>query len=117
MWPLTVQQQRSMKKMQTLSPKMKALQDRYKSQPQVLQQKMMEFYKENEFVNEYIWPGSSNQVLHILGALFKQRAQIAKLKLELARKAKNHAEIHRFKLEFNKARSVFCDLLSNGWVD
>jgi len=49
MWPLTVQQQRSMKKMQTLSPKMKSLQDRYKSQPQVLQQKMMEFYKENEF--------------------------------------------------------------------
>lgn len=49
MWPLTVQQQRSMKKMQALSPKMKALQTRYKDNPQIMQQKMMEFYKENEF--------------------------------------------------------------------
>ncbi|MEI8377715.1 MAG: YidC/Oxa1 family membrane protein insertase [bacterium] len=49
MWPLSVQQQRSMKKMQTLSPKMKDLQARYKNNPQVMQQKMMEFYKENEF--------------------------------------------------------------------
>lgn len=49
MWPLTVQQQRSMKKMQALSPKMKDLQNRYKNQPQVMQEKMMAFYKEHEF--------------------------------------------------------------------
>lgn len=49
LWPLNVQQQRSMKKMQALSPKLKDLQNRYKSNPQMMQQKMMEFYKENEF--------------------------------------------------------------------
>ena len=49
MWPLSVQQQRSMKKMQMLSPKMKDIQTRYKNNPQVMQQKMMEFYKENQF--------------------------------------------------------------------
>ena len=49
MWPLGVSQQRSMKMMQTLQPKMKAIQDRYKSDPQVMQRKMMEFYKEHKF--------------------------------------------------------------------
>ncbi|MCM1338388.1 MAG: YidC/Oxa1 family membrane protein insertase [Muribaculaceae bacterium] len=49
MWHLNVQQQRSMKKMQTLQPKLKAIQDRYQSNPQVMQQKMMEFYKEHKF--------------------------------------------------------------------
>ena len=49
MWPLGVSQQRSMKMMQTLQPKLKALQDRYKSDPQVMQRKMMEFYKEHKF--------------------------------------------------------------------
>lgn len=49
MWNLNVQQQRSMKMMQKLQPKMKAIQDRYQSNPQVMQQKMMEFYKENKF--------------------------------------------------------------------
>lgn len=49
MWPLSVQQQRSMKKMQTLSPKMKEIQTRYKNNPQVMQQKMMEFYQEHQF--------------------------------------------------------------------
>ena len=49
MWPLNVSQQRSMKTMQTLQPKMKAIQDRYKNNPQMMQQKMMEFYKENKF--------------------------------------------------------------------
>lgn len=49
MWHLNVQQQRSMKMMQTLQPKMKAIQDRYQSNPQVMQQKMMEFYKEHKF--------------------------------------------------------------------
>lgn len=49
MWPLGVSQQRSMKTMQTLQPKMKAIQERYKSDPQVMQRKMMEFYKEHKF--------------------------------------------------------------------
>lgn len=49
MWPLGVAQQRSMKTMQTLQPKMKAIQDRYKNDPQVMQRKMMEFYKEHKF--------------------------------------------------------------------
>ena len=49
MWPLGLSQQRSMRTMQMLQPKMKAIQDRYKSNPQVMQQKMMEFYKEHKF--------------------------------------------------------------------
>ena len=49
MWPLNVSQQRSMKTMQKLQPKMKAIQDRYKNNPQMMQQKMMEFYKEHKF--------------------------------------------------------------------
>lgn len=49
MWHLNVQQQRSMKMMQALQPKMKAIQDRYQSNPQMMQQKMMEFYKEHKF--------------------------------------------------------------------
>ena len=49
MWHLNVQQQRSMKMMQSLQPKMKAIQDRYKNNPQMMQQKMMEFYKEHKF--------------------------------------------------------------------
>ena len=49
LWPLNVSQQRSMRTMQTLQPKMKAIQDRYKNDPQKMQQKMMEFYKEHKF--------------------------------------------------------------------
>lgn len=49
MWPLGVSQQRSMRTMQMLQPKMKAIQDRYKNDPQKMQQKMMEFYKEHKF--------------------------------------------------------------------
>lgn len=49
MWPLSVSQQRSMKYMQTMQPKMKMIQDRYKNDPQTMQRKMMEFYKENNF--------------------------------------------------------------------
>ena len=49
MWHLNVKQQRSMKMMQSLQPKLKAIQDRYKSNPQVMQQKLMEFYKEHDF--------------------------------------------------------------------
>lgn len=49
MWPLSVSQQRSMKTMQTLQPKLKAIQERYKSDPTTMQRKMMEFYKEHKF--------------------------------------------------------------------
>lgn len=49
MWPLNVSQQKSMKKMQMLQPKLKELQNRYKNDPQLMQKKMMEFYKENSF--------------------------------------------------------------------
>ena len=49
MWHLNVQQQRSMKMMQSLQPKMKAIQDKYQNNPQMMQQKMMEFYKEHKF--------------------------------------------------------------------
>ena len=48
-WPLNVSQQRNMRTMQMLQPKLKAIQDRYKSNPQVMQQKLMEFYKEHKF--------------------------------------------------------------------
>jgi YidC/Oxa1 family membrane protein insertase len=49
MWPLSVSQQKSMKKMQALTPKIKDIQVKYKNNPQVMQMKMMEFYKENKF--------------------------------------------------------------------
>lgn len=48
LWPANVAQQKSMKVMQTIQPKMKAIQERYKSNPEMMQQKMMEFYKENK---------------------------------------------------------------------
>ena len=41
LWPLNTSQQRSMRMMQSLQPKLKAIQERYKSNPQVMQQKMM----------------------------------------------------------------------------
>lgn len=49
MWHLNVSQQRSMRVMQKLQPQLKALQERYKSDPQKMQMKMMEFYKEHKF--------------------------------------------------------------------
>ena len=49
LWPLGVSQQRSMRAMQLLQPKMKLIQERYKSDPQTMQKKMMEFYKEHKF--------------------------------------------------------------------
>ncbi len=49
MWPLSVSQQRSMKKTQELAPKLKELQERYKSNPQMMQKKIAEFYKEHSF--------------------------------------------------------------------
>lgn len=49
LWQLNVSQQRSMRQMQTLQPKLKAIQERYKNDPQKMQMKMMEFYKEHKF--------------------------------------------------------------------
>ncbi len=49
LWSLNVSQQRSMKNMQNLTPKLKLIQEKYKNNPQLMQQKMMEFYKENNF--------------------------------------------------------------------
>lgn len=49
LWPFNVSQQKNMRTMQTLQPKLKAIQERYKSNPQMMQQKMMEFYKEHKF--------------------------------------------------------------------
>ena len=49
LWHVNISQQRSMKNMQNLTPKMKMIQEKYKNNPQLMQQKMMEFYKENNF--------------------------------------------------------------------
>lgn len=49
LWPLGVSQQRSMRAMQILQPKIKQIQERYKSDPQTAQRKLMEFYKEHKF--------------------------------------------------------------------
>ena len=46
MYPLTAKQVRSMKAMQDLQPALKKLQKGYKNNPQLLQQKMAELYKE-----------------------------------------------------------------------
>ena len=49
LWPLGISQQRSMRSMQLLQPKIKQIQERYKSDPQMAQRKLMEFYKEHKF--------------------------------------------------------------------
>ena len=41
MWQLSFSQQKSMRDMQKLQPKMKAIQDRYKSNPEMMQQKLI----------------------------------------------------------------------------
>lgn len=46
MYPLTVKQVKSMKAMQELQPKMKRLQDQYKTNPQILQQEVQKLYQE-----------------------------------------------------------------------
>ncbi|MCZ7664135.1 MAG: YidC/Oxa1 family membrane protein insertase [Thermoleophilia bacterium] len=46
--PLTWKQFKSMRALQQLQPQMKALQEKYKGDRQLLNQKMMEFYKENK---------------------------------------------------------------------
>ncbi|GMV99841.1 MAG: membrane protein insertase YidC [Candidatus Hydrogenedentota bacterium] len=46
MIPLTIKQMRSMKGMQLLQPEMEAIREKYKDEPQVMQQKIMEMYRE-----------------------------------------------------------------------
>lgn len=48
-FPMTVSAMKSSKKMQELQPKMQELQNKYKGNPEVLNQKLAEFYKENKF--------------------------------------------------------------------
>src|SRR4030067_689174 len=45
--PLTWRQIKSMRAMQALQPQVKLLQEKYKNARQILNQKMMEFYREN----------------------------------------------------------------------
>jgi len=47
--PLTLKQSKSMKKMQELSPKLQELQKKYGKDPQTLQRKQMELYKEANY--------------------------------------------------------------------
>jgi YidC/Oxa1 family membrane protein insertase len=47
MFPLTQRQMHSMSAMQEIQPKTKYIQDKYKDDPKVMQQKIMELYKEN----------------------------------------------------------------------
>lgn len=47
-WPLTHKSTESMKKMQEVQPQIKALQEKYKSEPQRAQQEVMKFYRENK---------------------------------------------------------------------
>ncbi len=49
LWPLNNAQTRSMKQMQQLQPKLKAMQEQYKNDPQKLQAAMMSFYAEHKF--------------------------------------------------------------------
>ena len=47
LYPLTFKQMRSMRAMQKYAPLMKELQDKYKNNPQLMQQKMQEMYTEH----------------------------------------------------------------------
>ncbi len=47
-WPLTNASTKSMKRMSQLQPQMKELQEKYKDNPQKMNQKLMEFMKENK---------------------------------------------------------------------
>lgn len=47
-WPLTNASTRSMKRMAAFAPQMKALQEKYKDDPQKVQRKLWEFYKEHK---------------------------------------------------------------------
>ncbi|HXF10433.1 MAG TPA: membrane protein insertase YidC [Desulfuromonadaceae bacterium] len=47
-WPLTQMSTRSMKRMQALQPQVKGIQEKYKGDPQKINQKMMELWKQNK---------------------------------------------------------------------
>lgn len=47
-WPLVASSTRSMQKMARLQPKLKKLQEKYKDNPQLFQQKTMEFWQKNK---------------------------------------------------------------------
>jgi YidC/Oxa1 family membrane protein insertase len=47
-WPLTTASTRSMKRMAKLQPQMKAIQEKYKDDPQKMQKKTLEFMRENK---------------------------------------------------------------------
>ncbi len=49
MLPFTLKQTKSMKKMQEMNPKIKELQEKYGKDPQTLQRKQMELYKEANY--------------------------------------------------------------------
>lgn len=49
LWPVSRSQMKSMKMMQELQPKMKQIQERYKSDPQKMQLEMMKLYKDYKF--------------------------------------------------------------------
>jgi membrane protein insertase Oxa1/YidC/SpoIIIJ len=49
LWPLRAKQYRSFKEMQKFAPQMKKIQEKYKDDPQLQQQKLMEFYKEHGY--------------------------------------------------------------------
>ncbi len=49
LWPLNTKQTESMKAMQALQPKLKALQDKYKDDPATMQKEVMAFYATNKF--------------------------------------------------------------------
>jgi YidC/Oxa1 family membrane protein insertase len=49
LWPLNASQTKSMKAMQVIQPKLKALQEQYKGDPQRMQAEMMKLYSENKF--------------------------------------------------------------------
>lgn len=47
MFPLTQKQMKSMRSMQAIQPKLKYIQDKYKDDPQIMQKKVMEMYKQH----------------------------------------------------------------------
>lgn len=49
LWPLNAQQTKSMKAMQAIQPKLKAVQDKFKDDPQKMQAELMKLYSENKF--------------------------------------------------------------------
>lgn len=67
--PLTFYQMKSMKKMQEVQPRMKEMQDKYKDQPEKLNQEMMQLYK-TEGVNPFAGCLPMFIQLPILYALF-----------------------------------------------